>query len=40
MMVLAWYIDLNDIENKEKCEIFIMDIRMVSKRDDTSPTLV
>ena len=51
MKVLAWYIDLNGIGNKntvkypyptgiKKCEIFIIHTKMVTKKDDTSPTLV
>ena len=45
------YVDPNDIKNKStakhpsatgirKCEILFLDTRMVSRRDDTRPTLV
>ena len=51
MKGLAWYIDLNGIENTntvydpfptgiKKCEILIIDAQMVSKIDDNSPTLL
>jgi hypothetical protein len=51
MKVLAWYIDLNDVENMKTVKypypigtenrgLLIMDTQMVSKEDDSTPTLV
>jgi hypothetical protein len=51
MIVFAWYIDPHGIENKsiikypyptsiKICEFIIIDIQMVSKKDDTNPTPV
>ena len=51
MKVLAWYIDLNDIKNKynirppyptsiKKCEFLFIETQLVSKKDNTNPTMV
>lgn len=51
MKVLAWYRNPSGIENKniikytypigiKLCEVLIIDTRMVSKKEDTSSTLV